>query len=183
MSRRSTHRTSSSTARIIDSTVEYDAQVKCRDCYTMIMIDPDTDNVTVPWRTCPECIRRANLPRAQRRAAQRQLASVITTRTAASSRRTVAELKAKYGRTLQDRQRYRGQLWRRQCRCNKHSTKCGTAVLRSPTWVEKKREGARGCRAVATSRYAVNESCAAWSSLESMLKRTQEWPDVRRKPV
>jgi hypothetical protein len=67
----------------------------------MIMVDPDTDNVTVPRRTCPECIRRANLPRAQRRAVQRQLASVITTRTAASSRRTVAELKAKYGRTLQ----------------------------------------------------------------------------------
>jgi hypothetical protein len=60
----------------------------------MIMADPDTDNVTVPRRTCPECIRRANPPR-------RQLASVITTPTAASSRRTVAELKAKYGRTLQ----------------------------------------------------------------------------------
>jgi hypothetical protein len=58
------------------------------------MADPDTDSVTVPRRTCPECIRRANPPR-------RQLASVITTPTAASSRRTVAELKAKYGRTLQ----------------------------------------------------------------------------------
>jgi len=71
----------------------------------------------------------------------------------------------------------------RQCRCNKHSTKCGTAVLRLPTWVEKEREGVRGCRAVATSRYAVNESCAVWSSLESTLKRMQEWPGVRRKKL
>ena len=64
-------------------------------------VDPDTDDASIPRRRCPECIRRANLPRAQRRTAQHQSAGVTTTPTSTSSLRTVAELKAKYGPTLQ----------------------------------------------------------------------------------
>src|SRR5579859_4828146 len=72
----------------MDSIVEYGAQVKCRDCYTMIPVDPDTDDAPVPRRRCPECIQRAHRPRAQRRAAQRQSAGGTTTPTSASSLRT-----------------------------------------------------------------------------------------------
>ena len=85
---RSPYRTNSSTVLTMDSIIEYGAQVKCRDCYTMIPVDPDTDHAPVLRRRCPECIRRAHRPRAQRRAAQRQSAGVTTTPTSASSLRT-----------------------------------------------------------------------------------------------
>ena len=67
----------------------------------MVTVDPGADDASVPRRKCPECIQRANQPRARRRAAQRQSSGVTTTPTSASSLRTAAELKAKYGPTLQ----------------------------------------------------------------------------------
>src|SRR5271170_6234270 len=85
----------------MDSSLEYEAQVKCRDCYTMISIDPGTDSASVPQRGCPECPRRSHLPRAQRRAAQRESASSRETCTSASPLRTVVEMKEKHGDTLQ----------------------------------------------------------------------------------
>jgi len=77
----------------MDSSLEYGAQVKCRDCYTVIPIDTGTDSASVPRRRCPECLHRSHLPRAQRRAAQYKSANSQKTHTSASSLRTVVEMK------------------------------------------------------------------------------------------
>ena len=85
----------------MDPSLEYGAQVKCRDCYTMIPTDPGTDSASVLRRERPECLHRSYLPRVQRRAAQHESASSRETHTSASPLYMVAEMKEKYGDTLQ----------------------------------------------------------------------------------
>jgi hypothetical protein len=83
----------------MDSIVDYGAQVKCRDCYTMIPVDRDTDDAPVTRRRCPSAFKEPTSHKCDA-----VLASIVWRNNDAdlwASLRTVAELKAKYGPTFQ----------------------------------------------------------------------------------